>query len=128
MELAARELAQPPLRIGVAGDDPLVRDQHLGEGPGLLARPDLGQGGSWGTDGYVYFTPDEGEKVYRVHEDRSAAEAVTKVGVEAYDHLWPESLPEDRGLLVTLEEWSGAVHPGGDGVPVPLPIDGFDDA
>jgi len=61
------------------------------------------RGGSWGSDGFVYFVPDTIVGVSRVPEGGGAVEPVTRLD-EARDertHRWPEALPEGVVLFTS---------------------------
>ena len=84
----------------------------LGGGPPLTVA-DSGiedTGGSWGSDGYLYF--DGAARLgnglvrvrVRVPEGGGAPEAVTVADTEQgeFSHLWPEALPGRRGVVFTV--------------------------
>ncbi len=79
----------------------------LGGGPPItIADSGIGPwGGSWGSDGYLYFDGDlPGNGLVRVAEGGGAPEVVTMIdttqGEEA--HLWPEALPGGRGVVFSV--------------------------
>jgi serine/threonine-protein kinase len=98
------------------------RVTSLGGGPPItIADPDFrigSYGGSWGSDGYLYFDANDNGLV-RVPEGGGPPETVTMIdsaqGEEA--HVWPEALPGGRGVVfsvrrggfVNLTEWDIAV-------------------
>ena len=96
----------------------------LGGGPPItVTDTGIGRaGGSWGSDGYLYFDGQlPGNGIARVPESGGSPEAVTMIdstrGEET--HLWPEVLPGGRGVVFSvvrgglelgnLAEWDIAV-------------------
>ena len=98
------------------------RAASLGGGPPITIA-DAGTaraGGSWGTDGYLYFAGNlPGNGLVRVAEGGGAPEAVTMIDTTQSEgeHAWPEALPGGRGVVFTvrrggvlnLTEWDIAV-------------------
>jgi len=77
-------------------------------------------GGSWGSDGYLYFAGNlPGNGLVRVAEAGGAPEAVTMIDSTQGEgaHIWPEALPGGRGIVFTVQrgaltnlaEWDIAV-------------------
>ncbi len=97
------------------------RVASLGGGPPItIAGSGTGSGGgSWGSDGYLYFDGvPPGEGLVRVAEGGGVSEAVTMRDTTQGegDHAWPEALPGGRGVVfsvrravVGLTEWDIAV-------------------
>ena len=69
------------------------------------------RGGSWGTDGYIYFAPTNLSGIWRVPEGGGTAIEVTKKDLSKGEisHRWPHIIPGTKILLFT--EWTG---PGND--------------
>jgi len=108
-------------RVGFSAQDGW-RVVSLGGGPPItIADSGVGRwGGSWGSDGYLYFDGNlPGNGLVRVAEGGGAPEAVTMIDTTQgeQEHFWPEALPGGRGVvftvlrggLVTLTEWDIAV-------------------
>ncbi|MCH7875993.1 MAG: PD40 domain-containing protein [Gemmatimonadetes bacterium] len=98
------------------------RVASLGGGPPItIADSGTGRvGGSWGSDGYLYFDGNlPGNGLVRVAEGGGAPEVVTMIDTTAREqrHVWPEALPGGRGVVfsvrrggvVNLAEWDIAV-------------------
>ncbi len=98
------------------------RAASLGGGPPItIADSGTGRGGgSWGSDGYLYFDGNlPGNGLVRVAEGGGAPEAVTMRDTTQNEgrHVWPEALPGGRGVVFTvrrggpanLTEWDIAV-------------------
>jgi len=63
----------------------------------------VAMGATWGTDGYIYFSPDETSGIWRVLADGGTAESVTTPNVDKGEvgHRTPDLLPGGVGLLYT---------------------------
>ncbi len=98
------------------------RVASLGGGPPItIADSGIGfWGGSWGSDGYLYFDGSlPGDGLVRVAEGGGAPEVVTMRDTTQgeLEHMWPEALPGGRGVvfsvrrggLANLTEWDIAV-------------------
>jgi serine/threonine-protein kinase len=108
--------------VGFFAQGNVWRAASLGGGPPITIA-DSGTnslGGSWGSDGYLYFDGDlPGNGLVRVAEGRGAPEAVTMIDSTEGEgaHMWPEALPGGRGVVfsvrrggtVNLTEWDIAV-------------------
>jgi len=78
-------------------------------GGGLQALADAPnpRGGTWGSDGYVYFVPASSGGVWRVAEGGGAAEEVTRRDKDAGEirHTWPHFVAGTKTLL--FGAWTG---------------------
>ena len=76
-----------------------------------LAEAPFQRGGSWGTDGYIYFAPTNLSGIWRVPDGGGPASEVTRKNLSngEISHRWPHMVPGTRILLFTL--WTG---PGND--------------
>ncbi len=108
-------------RVGFWAQD-TWRVASLGGGPPItVADSGIGfWGGSWGSEGYLYFDSElPGNGLARVAESGGAPEAVTMIDTAQGEqgHIWPEALPGGRGVvfsvarggLANLTEWDIAV-------------------
>jgi hypothetical protein len=83
------------------------RAVSLGGGP-LITIADSGigfWGGSWGSDGYLYFDGElPGNGLVRVAEGGGAPDVVTMIDTTQgeSEHLWPEALPGGRGVVFSV--------------------------
>ena len=64
-------------------------------------------GGSWGTDGFIYFVHESGV-IQKIPETGGAARVVTTLEPGESRHNWPEVLPGGRGLIFTVMRGTGA--------------------
>ncbi len=84
------------------------RGAPLGGGPRIIIA-DSGTeraGGSWGSDGYLYFAGGlSGNGLVRVAEGGGAPEAVTMAenSTQVESHIWPAALPGGRGVVFTVQ-------------------------
>jgi len=99
-------------RVGFRVGTNVWRMVSLGGGPPLTVA-DTGvedTGGSWGTDGYLYFdgAAGLGNGLVRVPEGGGAPEAVTVPDTQQGEvsHVWPEALPGRRGVVFTVRRGS----------------------
>jgi len=81
-------------KIALAGGAPI----HLTEGVKDMA------GLHWSNDDHIYYTPDWGRGVYRVHEDGGEAERVTVPDANKSEigHACSQHLPESNKILSTI--------------------------
>ena len=61
-------------------------------------------GGAWGTDGYIVFTLTINDSLSRVSEGGGAIEPLFALDAKRgeHAHVWPQILPDGRGILVTI--------------------------
>ena len=93
--------------IGFFAQDKLKKVALGGGTVETLADAKSPRGGSWGDDGFVYFTTTNVSPIFRVSETGGAATAVTKLKPEQGEisHRWPQVLPGGKGLLFSI--WTG---------------------
>ena len=89
-------LAEGVWRVASLGGGPPITIAGSGTGRG---------GGSWGSDGYLYFAgnfPSNG--LVRVAEGGGVPEAVTVIDSAQGEraHIWPETLPGGRGVVFSV--------------------------
>jgi serine/threonine-protein kinase len=72
--------------------------------PVVLAAIGAARGASWGTDGYVYFSPSSDSGIVRVPEGGGAVENVTELDEASgeWTHRWPDVLPGASVILATV--------------------------
>ena len=65
------------------------------------------RGGTWGTDGNIYFTPTNTSGLYKVPAAGGTPEVLTTLdpGKDEISHRWPRVLPDPQWLLYTI--WTG---------------------
>src|SRR6185369_3275692 len=70
-----------------------------------------GVGGSWGSDGTIYFAPSNIGGLFKVPASGGTPQEVTKLDRSKGEisHRWPQILPDNKALLFTV--WTG---PGSD--------------
>jgi eukaryotic-like serine/threonine-protein kinase len=116
-------------RIGYLASEPAstIRVATLGGGPPLLVTDSaVGlDGATWSADGYLYFdgiTAGGTTGLVRIRPGGGPQEIVTVVDTAAgeSDHIWPEALPDGKGILFTVgrgqdlgEADIGVLPPGG---------------
>jgi Tol biopolymer transport system component len=66
--------------------------------------PPVTAGGVWGEDGAIVFSLTVNSPLFRVSEAGGAIEPVSTLDAARgeHAHLWPQILPEGRGILVTI--------------------------
>jgi len=74
-----------------------------------LAEAPYQRGGTWGSDGYIYFAPVNNGSIWRLPEGGGAATEVTKKAEGEISHRWPHLIPGTNTLLFGM--WTG---PGND--------------
>ena len=87
----------------------MIKVMSLAGGPPITA-VDSGvgaDGAAWGADGFIYFdglTAQGTTGIMRVRPEGGAPEPVTTVDTASgeQDHVWPEVLPNGRGMLFTV--------------------------
>ena len=82
-----------------------VRVVSLSGGPPLaIVESGVGAGGAWGPDGYVYFKPEGESALLRVPETSGEVEPFTVLDTAQSEtrHIWPQALPNGRGVLFTV--------------------------
>ena len=80
-----------------------------GGNPIPLADVSNDHGVSWGPDGWVYYNPNEVQGIWRVSSTDIRVEPFTELGPgRGFMHSWPESLPDNKGLLFS-SLWAGVM-------------------
>jgi serine/threonine protein kinase len=85
-------------KVALAGGDPVK----------LCDSPNNAPGGTWGADGFIYFTPGWNSGLWRVPERGGSPEQLStpdKARPGSF-HGWPSPLPDGRGVVFTM--WGGA--------------------
>jgi serine/threonine-protein kinase len=91
--------------IGFFSEGRLARVEIDGNGPPKeLARIGGPRGASWGSDGFIYFSPASNTGLMRVRADGGEVETVTELdGAQGeWTHRWPEVLPGASAVLFTV--------------------------
>ncbi len=95
--------------IGFFRDNALHKIPIAG-GPPIRLATTSGQvrGGTWGRDGFIYFTPDTNVPLSRVHESGGEAETVTSLDAarDERTHRWPQALPGGAVLFTSDSQGS----------------------
>jgi len=75
-----------------------------GTPPRELAASGAPRGASWGSDGFIYFSPASNGGLVRIAEDGGEVETVTELDetLGEWTHRWPEVLPGAAAVLVTV--------------------------
>ena len=97
--------------IGFFADRKLKKIAVGGAALQTLADAPYQRGGSWGSDGYIYFAPANSGGIWRVRESGGPAEEVTKKDTPKGEisHRWPHFVAGTNTLLFGM--WTG---PGDD--------------
>jgi len=109
VELTGTEGAQSPFFspdgqwIGFFSSSKLRKVSVSGGVPIDLDDASASRGGSWGDDGYIYYTPNTVNPVMRIPENGGVPEPITELGDDERSHRWPQALPDGRGVLFTAQ-------------------------
>jgi len=73
----------------------------------MLADADVGRGGWWAEDGFIYYAPTNFSGLWKVHQDGGAPVEVTTLDTTQGEisHRWPQVLPGDPAVIFTI--WKG---------------------
>jgi Tol biopolymer transport system component len=90
--------------VGFFADSQLRKIPIDGGSPTVLTAANVPRGGTWGTDGYIYYAPEPQSGIWRVPENGGKAEEVTRPDPAQGEnsHRWPQLLPGGKHLLVTI--------------------------
>jgi Tol biopolymer transport system component len=92
--------------VGFFRDDALMKIP-VGGGPSvrLASLTNQSRGGTWSTDGWIYFVGGFAEALSRVPENGGKVEAVTQLDAKRAErtHRWPEVLPDGGAVLFTCD-------------------------
>jgi serine/threonine-protein kinase len=83
--------------VGFFADDKLKKIPVSRAEPMILCAATEGFGGSWGADGTIYFSADQGERLYKVSASGGGSQALDSPGKPKF----PQILPGGRALLLT---------------------------
>ena len=104
---AARDLFFSPdgRWIGFVSGGQLKKISVDGGTPIELAASAASRGGTWGSDGFVYFAPSYSSAIVRVPDTGGDLEPVTVLEVDEGErsHRWPHILPEANALVLTVD-------------------------
>jgi serine/threonine-protein kinase len=92
-------------RVGFVTEEGELKVVSLGGEPPVTLATGIGfGGGSWGSDGYLYFSHRRGGGVARVSETGGDVETVTTIDQEGseLDHRFPVTLPNGKGALFVI--------------------------
>jgi eukaryotic-like serine/threonine-protein kinase len=88
--------------VGFFAGEKMKKVAVEGGTPLNLCDADLGFGGSWAPDNWIYFTPGESSQVYRVSANGGIPEVVSGKAPGPYiAQAWPEVLPGAQGILLS---------------------------
>ncbi|HKR62861.1 MAG TPA: protein kinase [Thermoanaerobaculia bacterium] len=84
--------------------DGLKKLRLAGGVPLLVTTTNVARGGSWGRDGYIYYTGDTSSGLSRVAADGGPPQTLTTPARERGEnsHRWPQLLPDGKHLLFTI--------------------------
>ena len=109
--IAGTEVAENPVfspdgrRVAYRADGG-VRVVSLSGGPPLaIVESGVTDGGhAWGPDGYIYFSAPGGSALFRVPEASGEVEPFNLLDTAQSEvrHIWPQALPNGRGVLFTV--------------------------
>ncbi len=91
--------------IGFFADNRLKRvEMNRASRPKELTVVGTPRGASWGSDGFIYFTPWSKGGLLRIPEDGGEIEPVTELNEPSreWTHRWPDVLPGASAVLVTV--------------------------
>jgi len=93
--------------IGFFAQGKLKKVSLNGGAPQTLADAANGMGGSWGTDGTIYFAPSNTTGLSKISDSGGTAQILTTLDRTRGDvtHRWPQVLPGNKAALFTT--WSG---------------------
>ena len=92
-------------RIGFMTTSPReLKVASLSGGPAITLEVSAfgGQGASWGGDGFIYLDKQGSGGIVRVPENGGDLEVVSTLAGEEVQHWWPHTLPNGKGVLVTI--------------------------
>ena len=89
--------------IGFFAESKLKRISITGGSAQTLCDAPAGQGGSWGPDDTIYFTPTNDTALWKVSASGGPCEEVTTLDRDRGEvsHRWPQVLPGGHALLFT---------------------------
>jgi len=85
--------------VGFFAHDKLKKVSLTGDQPITLCDATLGFGGTWSTDGQIYFSTDYSSGIYRVQENGGASENLTGEDWHFVPSMNPQVLPGDRAII-----------------------------
>jgi eukaryotic-like serine/threonine-protein kinase len=85
----------------------LKKTSLLGGTPQTLSDAPYGSGGTWASDGTIYFSPSNISGISKVASAGGTSQAVTTLdrGKGEVSHRWPQILPGNKAILFTT--WTG---------------------
>jgi Tol biopolymer transport system component len=97
--------------LGFFAEGKLKKIRLTGSAPETLCDAATGLGGTWGTDGTIYFVPFNATGLWKVSDAGGARQQVTTLdrGKGEVSHRWPQVLPGGQAVIFTV--WTG---PGSD--------------
>jgi len=122
-ELPGTDLAFNPFfspdgsRLGFMSGQPgrgEIRAMSLSGGPPVtVTTTDVGgPGATWGYDGFIYYDASGVAPLRRVSENGGQSEVVSTLDAAAGElqHVWPDALPNKRGVLMTINRGGPGVN------------------
>ena len=92
--------------IGFFRDTALFKIPTTGGPPVRLATTSAqARGGTWSSDGFIYYTPDTNVPLSRIPEVGGEPQSATRLDESRGErtHRWPQALPDGRALLFTCD-------------------------
>ena len=96
--------------IGFFAEGKLKRIEASGGPPQVLADAPSPDGGTWGSDGTILFSPKVYDPLYRVAATGGAAEPATKLGPGEDSHTWPCFLADGKHFVFLGDASTTAAH------------------
>lgn len=83
--------------------------------PQTLCDAELGEGGTWNSDGVIVFAPAPGTGLLRVSASGGEPTAVTKLDTSKKEtsHRWPHFLPDRKRFIFLAQPGTGHFSPDG---------------
>jgi serine/threonine protein kinase/Tol biopolymer transport system component len=96
--------------VGFFAHDKLKKVSLHGGQPITLSDATLGFGGSWASDGGIYFSTDYSSGIYRVPETGGPVKTITGDHWAYVPSLFPHVLPDNHGILFSIQTFTLGVY------------------
>lgn len=97
--------------LGFFAEGKLKKIRVEGGPPQALASVFDARGGTWNREGVIVFSPNVGDRLYRIRDDGSGLAPVTSLDSSESSHQWPQFLPDGRRFIYLV--WSAKVEARG---------------